>query len=183
MRKVIRLKRDRAKLEKCKYNNLFRIDNELAIAEGEAILNTYPERKKLRRTIIDICNGNEQIKKKKIPEVSHKDIKRLEKASLCEIPINATVILDTIIAEIIKHKESFRYRAPESNTDIVYIYMIGLTYKLLELIYTKIEGKAYKDNEDKERCEKYSKEINKTMKDLMELGLKYNYIFNELFKQ
>lgn len=177
MNKIIRMNFDRNLFKKNKYNNLFRIDNELAVAKNLVMFSVCPQRKKLRNQIIQRCN-----KMKDIPfKVTHRDIKRLERASKCEISVNSAFILRAIIEEIHDVRANYRYRAPDNDILSVYQYMINLSWVCFSGLYLKISNELFNSEVDQENCMKFNEEINYLMKGLIGLSESYNYCFNELF--
>ena len=104
-----------------KYNNIYAINNSLALAEQMSVLGCIPKRKALREHIMAISLQREGI----VAKISHKDIKRMERACKCEIPINIIDILEFIMEEIVAVQELFEYRAKDDA--IVSMHTIGNT--------------------------------------------------------
>ena len=164
MIKVVRL--DKRQYAGAKYNNMFEINNELAKAKKMLTLDYIPQRYALRRKLIEECN-----KANIIPEVSHKDIKRLEKPIKCQVPINVMDILEVIVKEIIKNKDNFHYRA--SDDYIVSLHMIYNTIESINDFYHWLEAHP---NSERAECEKYREEVNYIKAKIKEFDSKYTCI-------
>ena len=170
MLKVIRL--DKKEYNGERYNNLFKIDNELALAEGLVAFDYIPRRKALRRRIIDLHNKTYD---SEFP-VSHKDIKRMERAYKCEIPINIVDVLEILITEIIQYKKDFNYRAQDDY--IVSCHILKNTIDSLTIFKAWLNSHAYGIRPE---CDKYRDEVAYVSRRLEEFDQKYPQVFNELF--
>lgn len=170
MLKVIRLNKKEYNVESL--NNLFKIDNELAVAEGLVAFDYIPRRKALRKRIMNLHNKNSKCE---FP-VSHKDIKRMERPCKCEIPVNIVDVLEIIINEIVQYKSEFNYRAQD---DYIVSYHI-----LKNTIDTLTIFKGWLDSHEegvRPECDKYRQEVEYVYNRLKKFNEKYPHIFNELF--
>ena len=170
MNKVIRL--DKQEYEGSKYNKLFEINNELARAKGLVTLDYIPLRWSLRHHIIQRCNEKKDI----IAEVSHKDIKRMEKSQKCQVPINIIDILEVIIDEIIKCKKDFNYRANDE-----YIISIHMLYNTIDSLKNLIAWLETHDEGIRPECDKYRDAVLYVKGRLEEFDVAHPELFNELF--
>ena len=170
MVKVIRL--DKRNYGGPKYNNLFKINNELAIATGMSVFNYIPKRRQLRKHIIAIHNtGNCRF------PVSHKDIKRMERPNKCEVPVNIIDILEILICEIVCVKNRFNYRAQDEN--IISYHVLENTIEALRDFFAWLD--AHPEG-DRPECDKYREEVEYVLKRLEAFDIKYPGVFNSLFK-
>lgn len=170
MLKVIRLNKKEYHGER--FNNLFKIDNELSVAEGLVAFEYIPRRKALRKHIMDLHNKNNNCE---FP-VSHKDIKRMERPYKCEIPVNIVDILEIIIAEIVQYKKEFNYRSQDNY--IVSCHILKNTIDTITIF------KAWLDSHDygiRPECDKYRKETEYVYNRLIAFDKKYPQVFNDLF--
>ena len=170
MKKVIRL--DKQEYSGPKYNNLFAINNELARAKELLALDYIPLRRAYRQQIIAKCNQNKSI----VADVSHKDIKRMEKSRKCEIPINIVDILEVIVDEVKNHKQKFNYRANDQ-----YIISMHMLYNTIDILNNFMVWIMAHDEGIRPECYKYSIEACYVQKRLSEFDAKHPELFNELF--
>lgn len=174
MRKVIKL----SKREYRNYmeNNLSEIDDKLAIAEGMAVFNKIPKRKKLRRHFIDLSK-----RKADCPfPISHKDIRRLEKPSKCEVPVNIVDILELLVDDINIYRDSFTYRARPYDKSIVSVHILRCTIEQITMFRSwlkdHLDDQNYANN-------KYRDEINYVAGRLKKFDAEYPGVFNTLFEE
>ena len=170
MLKVIKL--DKKEYGREHFNNLFKINNELAVAKDLVAFDYIPKRKSLRKHIMNIHNKKCNCK---FP-VSHKDIKRMERPYKCEIPVNIVDILEIIITEIVQHKDKFNYRAQDTN--IVSEHVLNNTIRTLKLFKAWLDAH---ENGVRPECDKYREETAYVCQRLEEFNKKYPQVFNDLF--
>ena len=170
MNKVIRL--DKQEYKGPKYNNLFKINNELACAMGLVVFEYIPLKRSLRRHIIDKCNQKNNI----IAPVSHKDIKRLETSQKCEVPINIIDILEVIVDEILIHRKEYNYRSNDQY--IISMHMLNNTIDSLRNLIVWLS-----DNREGVRpeCDKYRESVLYVERRLKEFDAAHPQLFNQLF--
>lgn len=173
MLKVIRL--DKREYGGGKYNNLKKINESLAEAKQQFVFECIPSKKKLRKQIMKKCNE----RKTCIVPVSNKDIKRMERAKKCEVPINIVDILEIIITEIINNKDDFEYRAPKNDNSIVSCHALNNTISAIRDFKDWLDAH---DGGERPECDKYREEVKYVLKRLDEFNDKYPEIFNALFE-
>lgn len=169
LKKVIRF--DKCRYKGKKYNHALEINKALALAEGICCFECIPKRRAYRKYIMSLCNRNSSLQY----PVSHKDIKRLECAGKCELPINAVDILEVLIAEIAKMKNNFNYKAQD--TYIISRHILNYTVESLEDFRLWLRG--HKVGEMPE-CDKFRDEVAYIKKRLDEFDEKHPGIFNSL---
>lgn len=170
MRKVIKI--DRRIYNGKQYNNIFKINNELAIAKDKAVFNYIPKRKSLRRDIINLHNSKY---KSEFP-VTHRDIKRMERPDKCEIPVNIMSVLEVIITEICLVKTKFSYRAQDNS--IISCHALEGTVELLNLFDAWLN--AHEVGERPE-CDKYRTEVAYVIQQIKSFDARHPGVFNSLF--
>ncbi len=171
MLKVIRF--DKNEYQGGEYNNAFKINNELALAEGLSIFDYIPKRKAYRKHIIKLCNSNPNI----VAPVSHKDIKRLERADKCELPINAVDILETLVTEIEKMRDNFNYRAHDN-----YIISCHILQYTLEALTNFCMWLDAHEVGVRPECDKFRNEVEYIKERLRKFDEKHSGTFNSIFE-
>lgn len=124
MLKVIRF--DKSEYVGERYNNALNINNALAVARGMAVLKCIPKRRAYRKHIMRLCNERPNLPFR----VSQKDIKRLECAARCELPVNVIDILEVLVSEIQGAKDKIKYRAQDNY--IISFHILNQTLNTLE---------------------------------------------------
>lgn len=171
MNKVIKLDK-RWYNSKLKYNNIHAINDALAIAKHMSVFGRFPKRKSLREHIM----LQSTYRKGVIAEVSHKDIKRMERAYKCDIPINIIDILEIIMEEIVLVRTNFKYRA---NDDVIIsMHTIGNTIEYLHFVMDHMRDEQ---GDLLPQFKKYEDEITHVNRRIKEFDDKYPDVFDSIF--
>lgn len=179
MLKVIRVSRTGIKIKRTDKNNIYYVDNDLAIELGFQTRFNMTRKKMFRNYIIEKSEKDNTNKSPKYP-ISRRDIKRIENPGKMEIPVNIVDILETIILTITdKEGVKLSYRAPEDNDQIVSEFLLEKTLLLLEQFYCLLNDE---DEESHPEREKYRESIIYVKNRLEEFDSKYGFSFNEFFK-
>lgn len=155
-----------------KYNNIYAINDALALAKRMAVFGRMPRRKALREYIIKRSLRHEGV----VTEISHRDIKRMERAYKCEIPINIIDILEIIMEEIVIVREFFEYRAKDDA--IISMHTIGNTIEYLRFVMDHMHDEQ---GEILPQFKKYEQEIAHVNRRIQEFDAKYLGVFDSIF--
>lgn len=155
-----------------KYNNIHAINDALALAKRMAVFGRFPKRKALREHIITKSLHRKGV----VVEISHRDIKRMERASKCEIPINIIDILEIVMEEIVIVREFFEYRAKDDA--IISMHTIGNTIEYLRFVMDHMHDEQ---GEILPQFRKYEQEIAHVNRRIQEFDAKYPGMFNSIF--
>lgn len=171
MRKVIKLGK-RWYNSNLKYNNIYVINDALALAKGMSVLGHFPKRKALREHIIMKSRRRKGV----AAEIRRKDIKRMERACKCEIPINIIDILEIIMEEIVIVRDDFEYRA--NDDAIISMHTLGNTIRYLRFVMDHMHDE---EGNILPQFQKYQHEIAHVNRRIQEFDAKYPGVFDSIF--